>query len=121
MKKNNKRNSNNKVNYTTRKLDNMSVVVNAYENCNQKVTGGRILLNEKEKQLLFMQSKPRGPRSKEIMRSLHSKALLMPDGDYKITLRFSMDEAHIGDQIGDEFFDIFFALKLNDKSIIYKD
>ena len=121
MKKNSKNSSKNKVVYTSKRLNNMSVVVDAYENCNMKVTGGRILLNEKEKQLLFMQNKPRGPRSKELMRTFHSKVSLLPCGDYKITLRFSMDEQNIGDKLGDEFFDVFFALNLDNKSLFYKD
>jgi hypothetical protein len=121
MKKKSQKSSQNKVIYTSKRLNNMSVVINAHENCNMKATGGRILLNEKEKQLLFMQNKPRGPRSKELMRTFHSKVSLLPCGDYKITLRFSMDEQNIGDKLGDEFFDVFFALNLDNKSLFYKD
>lgn len=114
MKKNSKKTSSKKVIYTSKRIDDMSVVINAHENCNMKVTGGRVLLNERSKELLFMQNKPRGPRSTPIMKTIHSSVSLMPDGDYKIITRFSMDEENCGTQLVNEIVEIFFLLKLTD-------
>jgi len=111
MKKNN-----NKPIYTNKRFEDMTVVINAYENCNLKLTGGRILLDEKSKQLKFMQNSPRGPRSTPIMKTFHSNVSLMPDGDYKIITRFSMRENNCGTQLVDEMIDIFYNLQLTDNN-----
>lgn len=64
-----------------------------------KLLRGRALLNPQKKEFAFVQNTPRGPRSVEVGRTLHSRYVCRPDGDYTVTVRFGADEKNIREQL----------------------
>lgn len=50
---------------------------------------GRMLINSYENELNFREAAPRGPRSVEIGRTLHSRLVRRNDGGYTLTFRFN--------------------------------
>ena len=64
-----------------------------------KLLRGRALLNPHKKEFAFVQNTPRGPRSVEVGRTLHSRYVCRPDGDYTVTIRFGADEKNIREQL----------------------
>lgn len=49
---------------------------------------GKMLLISQESELIFQENAPRGPRSREVFRTLHTRCVRRPDGDYTLTFRF---------------------------------
>lgn len=64
-----------------------------------KLLRGRALLNPQKKEFAFVQNTPRGPRSVEVGRTLHSRYVCRPDGDYTVTVRFGAEEKNILEQL----------------------
>ena len=64
-----------------------------------KLLRGRALLNPHKKEFAFVQNTPRGPRSVEVGRTLHSRYVCRPDGDYTVTVRFGAQEKNIREQL----------------------
>lgn len=64
-----------------------------------KLLRGRALLNPHKKEFAFVQNTPRGPRSVEVGRTLHSRYVCRPDGDYTVTIRFGAGEKNIREQL----------------------
>ena len=64
-----------------------------------KLLRGRALLNPHKKEFAFVQNTPRGPRSGEGGRTLHSRYVCRPDGDYTVTVRFGAEEKNIREQL----------------------
>lgn len=64
-----------------------------------KLLRGRALLNPHKKEFAFVQNTPRGPRSVEVGRTLHSRFVCRPDGDYTVTVRFGAEEKNIREQL----------------------
>lgn len=64
-----------------------------------KLLRGRALLNPHKKEFAFVQNTPRGPRSVEVGRTLHSRYVCRPDGDYTVTVRFGAEEKNIREQL----------------------
>lgn len=60
---------------------------------------GRALLNPEKKEFAFVQNTPRGPRSVEVGRTLHSRYVCRPDGGYTVTMRFEADEKNLREQL----------------------
>lgn len=56
---------------------------------NLRPMNGRILINSYENELNFREAAPRGPRSVEIGRTLHSRLVRRNDGGYTLTFRFN--------------------------------
>lgn len=56
---------------------------------------GKGMYNRWDKEFLFIQDGPRGPKSKEIMRTAHSRLVRRPDGRYTLTFRFAGEEGGI--------------------------
>lgn len=81
--------------FTYTKLTNMTVGMESQEERNLQVLHGKALLNEAENRLVFVQNTPRGPRSRELMRTAHSRLVRRPDGDYTLTFRFSPMEHNL--------------------------
>ena len=81
--------------FSYKSIPNMTVGMQSQEECNLQVLRGKVLLNEAESRLLFMQNTPRGPRSQEVMRTAHSRLVLTPQGSYTLTFRFSPDESDL--------------------------
>ena len=81
--------------FTYTKLTNMTVGMQSQQDSNLQVLHGKVLLNEEENRLLFMQNTPRGPRSQEVMRTAHSRLVQTPQGRYTLTFRFSPNETDL--------------------------
>ena len=64
-----------------------------------KLLRGRALLNPHKKEFAFVQNTPRGPRSVEVGRTLHSRFVCRPDGGYTVTVRFGAEEKNIREQL----------------------
>ena len=64
-----------------------------------KLLRGRALLNPHKKEFAFVQNTPRGPRSVEVGRTLHSRYVCRPDGGYTVTVRFGAGEKNIREQL----------------------
>ena len=77
------------------KYTDMSVEMQAQERRNMCILHGKALLNEDECRLTFVQNPPRGQRSVEIARTLHSRIVRRPDGCYTLTFRFDAGERMI--------------------------
>ena len=73
----------------------MSVEMMSQEKRNMVVLRGKVLLNEEEERLSFVQNEPRGPRSVEVGRGEHSRIVRRPDGLYTLTLRFDVKEKYV--------------------------
>lgn len=56
------------------------------------VMRGKALLNENETEFTFVEERPRGPRSKEVHRTMHGRCVRRPDGMYTITFRVDGSE-----------------------------
>ena len=88
--------------YTYKKYTEMTVNMQSQEDSDLQVLWGKVLLNETESQLTFVQNKPRGPRSLELMRTMHSRLLRRPNGGFTLTFRFDSDEHHVMQQMMEE-------------------
>ena len=84
-----------KSNFSYKSIPNMTVGMQSQQDCNLQVLHGKVLLNEEENRLLFMQNTPRGPRSHEVMRTAHSRMVQTPKGGYTLTFRFSPNETDL--------------------------
>ncbi len=94
-------------------LTEMTVTLESQPNYNLQVLHGKILVNEDELLLSFEQSKPRGPRSAEVMRTKHARLVQRPDGAYTLTFHFSKEEYGVGPQMIDELQKVVDFLSLN--------
>jgi len=74
------------------RLNGMTIGFKGQKDFNQRTLHGRITINKEERHALFVQDKPRGQRSIEVMRTAHSRLVSRPDGNYTLTFRFSMLE-----------------------------
>lgn len=77
------------ITFSYKSIPNVTVGMQSQQDCNLQVLRGKVLLNEEENRLLFMQNTPRGPRSQEVMRTAHSRLVQTPQGRYTLTFRFS--------------------------------
>lgn len=98
---------NNSFNYT--RLNGMTIGFKGQKDFNQRTLHGRITINKEEHHALFVQDKPRGQRSKEVMRTAHSRMVQRPDGDFTLTFRFSMQEEDWNVKLVDEMMDVCFT------------
>lgn len=88
--------------FTYKSIPNVTVGMQSQQDRNLQVLHGKVLLNEAESRLLFMQNSPRGPRSQEVMRTAHSRLVLTPQGNYTLTFRISRLEAILASRLIDE-------------------
>lgn len=65
----------------------------------KKLLRGRALLNDEKREMTFVQNTPRGPRSVEVGRTLHSRYVCRPDGEYTVTVHFAANEFNIREQL----------------------
>ena len=54
---------------------------------NMRVMRGKALLDDEASDFKFVENEPRGPRSVEVGRTVHSRFVRRPDGMYTITFR----------------------------------
>ena len=92
--------------FTYRRIPNMTVGMQSQEERNLQVLHGKVILNEEDKSLLFLQNTPRGPRSAEVMRTRHGRLVRTPQGTFTLTFRFSPEEEGIGDKLIGEMADV---------------
>lgn len=88
--------------FTYKSIPNVTVGMQSQQDRNLQVLHGKVLLNEAESRLLFMQNSPRGPRSQEVMRTAHSRLVLTPQGRYTLTFRFTRLEAILASRLIEE-------------------
>ncbi|MCR4812447.1 MAG: hypothetical protein K5867_07675 [Bacteroidales bacterium] len=74
-------------------IDGVRVKMYCQEKLQCQTVRGKGMYNRWDKEFLFIQDGPSGPRSKELMRTAHSRLVRRPDGLYTLTFRFS-DEEH---------------------------
>ena len=76
------------------KIDAVSVEMHtrAEQMVPSRILRGRALYNEEDIRLTFVQNESRPNRSKEILRTAHSRCVLRPDGKYTLTFRFEGNE-----------------------------
>lgn len=84
----------------------MTVGMQTQEERNLQILRGKVLLNEAESQLTFVQNRPRGPRSLEVMRTRHSRLVRRPDGAYTLTFRFTSEERQVMQRMVEEMNEI---------------
>ncbi len=60
-----------------------------------RLVRGRVFINSRMGEMMFIQNGPRGPRSVEIGRTLHSRSVRRPDGKYTVTFRCGGDEKNL--------------------------
>ena len=75
------------------------VEMSAQRNVNQELLRGKMMIDLNGNNLLFVQNKPRGPRSAEVMRTPHSRMVRRPNGQYTLTFRFTAEEFCIAEQL----------------------
>ena len=80
-------------------LTDMTVVLQSQNDYNLEVLRGKVIINEDDLRILFIQNKPRGKRSAEVMRTPHSRLVRRPDGDYTLSFHFSPNEIGIAEQL----------------------
>jgi len=61
----------------------------------KRLLRGRVFLNSDKGEIMFTQNGPRGPRSIEIGRTLHSRNIRRPDGSYMVTFRCRGNEKNL--------------------------
>lgn len=64
------------------------------EDIDCRVIRGRVLLDAGIKRCTIVQASPRTSRSREVGRTLHSRIVERPDGDFTITFRIPRKEAY---------------------------
>lgn len=84
-----------KNNFKYHSLPNMTVAMLSQNDYDLQVLHGRIIPNEDDKSILFLQNAPRGPRSFELLRTRHSRLVQTPKGTITLTFRFSPDEKNL--------------------------
>lgn len=73
---------------------------------NMRVMAGKALLDEKSKDMKFVENPPRGPRSFEVGRTAHSRYVRRPDGLYTITLRVNATTKYLRELLTSEVAEI---------------
>ena len=99
--------------YNYHQLTDMTVILQSQNDYNLEVLRGKVIINEDDFRVLFIQNKPRGPRSAEVMRTKHARLVKRPDGAFTLTFRFTREEYGVGQQMIDELRKVVDFLSLN--------
>lgn len=62
-------------------------VFSTLDDVDRRLIRGRAIVDNEESRVTIVQNVPRGPRSKEIGRTLHARVVRRPDGGYTATFR----------------------------------
>lgn len=73
---------------------------------NMRVMRGKALMDEEACDFKFVENPPSGPRSTEIGRTMHARYVRRPDGAYTITLRVSVGDKYLREQLTTEVAEI---------------
>lgn len=87
----------------------------------RRVISGKALLTPEKNEFLFAQNKPRGARSVEIGRTMHSRFRRSPDGSYVATFRFDHSERNIREQLIAEVRDMYKGVDLDAQKQRFKE
>lgn len=90
-------------------------VITQKGDANLRPMQGRILINSYENELNFREAAPRGPRSVEIVRTLHSRLVRRNDGGYTLTFRFQGDMKYMSSTLIAELRDAAKAVEYDKK------
>lgn len=63
-------------------------VITVLGKANLRMMRGKALLDAQKQEIIFQENTPRCKRSVEIFRTLHSRLVRRPDGDYTLTFHF---------------------------------
>ncbi len=94
------------IEFSYKKYTDMTVGMRSQEERNLRVLRGQVLLNEAENRLTFIQNKPRGPKSLEVMRTSHSRLVRRHDGAYTLTFRFLSTDQQLLQRMVEEMSEI---------------
>lgn len=67
-------------------------VFSTLDDVDKRLIRGRAIVDNEDSRVTIVQNEPRGPRSKEIGRTLHARVVRRPDGGYTATFRCSPRE-----------------------------
>lgn len=76
------------------------------EDASGEVLRGKALYNGHEKEMTFVENMPRGPRSVEVGRTVHSRMVRRPDGKYTVTFRVEAGTKYLRQQLVAEVGDL---------------
>lgn len=62
-------------------------VFSTLDDVDKRLIRGRAIVDNEDSRVTIVQNEPRGPRSKEIGRTLHARVVRRPDGGYTATFR----------------------------------
>lgn len=96
----------NNTEFSYKKYTKMTVGMRSQEERNLQVLRGQVLLNEAESRLTFIQNRPRGPRSLELLRTQHSRLVRRHDGGYTLTFRFLSTDHEVLQRMVEEMSEI---------------
>ena len=85
--------------YSYTRLTHMTAFLKSQKNFNMQSLHGRLVVDTAERRLFFQQASPRGPRSREVMRTDHSRLVRRPDGTFTLTFRFALEEEELRKQL----------------------
>lgn len=91
----------------------LNVAVQGQRSPNMRVMNGRALLDVDGNDFKFVENAPRGPRSVEVGRTMHSRFVRRPDGLYTVTLRLAAGTKYLREAITAEIADIIKAIELD--------
>lgn len=93
----------------------LNVAVQGQKSPNMRVMNGKALLDVGGNDFKFVENAPRGPRSVEVGRTMHSRFVRRPDGLYTVTLRLAAGTKYLREAITAEIADIIKAIELDSK------
>ena len=97
-------------------LTEMTVTIKSHHSINKQPMHGKIVVEAEDKNVKFVENAPRGPQSVEVMRTVHSRTVRRPDGQYGISFHFFGDEPGIGRQLVKELKAVIETLSINTKN-----
>ena len=68
----------------------------------RRAFGAKVVIVPEESETWITENPPRGPKSSEVGRSVHSRMVRRPDGLYTLTFRFSAEENRLREQLVSE-------------------
>ena len=77
----------------------VTLAVQAQRQPNMRVMRGKALLDVAAADFKFVENAPRGPRSIEIGRTVHSRFVRRPDGCYTLTFRVDANERFLRESL----------------------
>ena len=94
--------------YSRKKMD---VAIFSQERPNMRVMRGKALLDDEANDLKFVENEPRGPRSVEVGRTMHSRFVRRPDGNYTVTIRCDGRNKYLREELTSEIISIVNIIK----------